>query len=340
MALLHRLTPARRERCPLPGSVSEFPLPESVSEFPLLGSVPHVPATDRSLGAALSSTTALGTVSEVEARQRPPKSLVPGTCDPKSGSLQAIRPRPPTPQRAVTWHMAPGFVAAVVLGGGVMGTIAAYRTSHVAPWPAGPIGHLLDASMAGPPWLVGLSWALAIAAVVVAHEAGHALTARWVGGRDVRVHLAGLHGRTSYTLDDPWSGRRALVIAAGALAPGIFVPLVLVPHAQAFAVVGSVLLLTNVLPVPVSDGGHLIALLLHRTSASGIRGQRRAGLVELAGLEVLMLGGLMWGYAWLAGLLVPVMALAIAVEIRQRRAGQPSPDPAPAFGPRSGGPAS
>lgn len=111
-----------------------------------------------------------------------------------------------------TWHMTPGFVAVVVLGGGVIGAIAAYSPLHNAPWPAGPIGHLLDASMAGPPWLVGLSWALGIAVT--------------------------------------------------------------------------------------------------------------------------------WGFGWLAGMLVPVMALAIAAEIRQRRAGQPSPDPPPAFGPRSGGPAS
>ena len=223
----------------------------------------------------------------------------------------------------VTWHVAPAFLATVALGGITMGAIASCRVPHAAPWPAGLIGHVLDASMTGPAWLVGLVWALAIAAVVVAHEAGHALSARCVGGSDVCVHLAGLHGRTSYTLDDPWSGRRALVIAAGALAPGVFVPLVLVSHLGAFAVVGSVLLLANVVPVPVSDGGHLVALLVHRTSAGGARGQRRLALVEMVGLGVVMLMAVTWGFGWLAWLLAPMMMLAVGVEIRQRMASRP-----------------
>jgi hypothetical protein len=219
--------------------------------------------------------------------------------------------------------MAPAFLGTVALGGVVMGAIASCRVPHAAPWPAGLIGHVLDASMTGPAWLVGLVWALAIAVVVVAHEAGHALTARCVGGSDVCVHLAGLHGRTSYTLDDPWSGRRALVIAAGALGPGVFVPLVLVSHLEAVGVVGSVLLLANVVPVPVSDGGHLVALLVHRTSAGGARGQRYLALLELAMLGALILSAGMGGYWWLAGLLAPVMALAIAIEIRQRMVSRP-----------------
>lgn len=224
----------------------------------------------------------------------------------------------PAPHARVTWHIAPAFPATVALGGAIMGSIAAYRTPHAAPWPAGLIGHVLDASMAGPAWLVGLVWALAVAAVVVTHEAGHAFTARRVGGYGVSVHLAGLHGRTNYSLDNPWSGRRALVIAAGMLAPGIFVPLVLVSHLKAFGVVGSVLLLANVVPVPVSDGGHLVALLVHRTSAGGARGQRYLALVELAVLGALTLGAGMGGYWWLAGLLAPGMALAIVIEIRRR----------------------
>ena len=229
-----------------------------------------------------------------------------------------IHPGQPASQEQVTWHMAPAFLATVVLGGAIMGTIAAYRTPHAVPWPAGLLGHVLDASMAGPAWLVGLSWALTIAVVMAAHEAGHAYTARWIGGSDVSVHLAGLHGRTSYSLDDPWSARRAMVIAAGMLAPGVFVPLAFVSHLEAFGVVGSVLLLANVVPVPVSDGGHLVALLVHRTSAGGARGQRQVALVELAVLGALILGAGMGGYWWLAGLLAPVMALAIVIEIRRQ----------------------
>lgn len=229
-----------------------------------------------------------------------------------------LHPGQPTTHGRVTWHMAPAFPVTVALGGAIMGTIAAYRTPHAAPWPAGMIGHVLDASMTGPAWLVGLVWALAVAAVVVTHEAGHALTASRVGGSDVSVHLAGLHGRTSYTLDDPWSGRRAMVIATGMLTPGIFVPLVLVSHLEAFGVVGSVLLLANIVPVPVSDGGHLVALLVHRMGAGGAQGQRHLALVELAVLGALILSAGMGGYWWLAGLLAPVMALAIVIEIRRQ----------------------
>lgn len=313
-------------------ATSHRPTPPPPRHYGVSESRSGPPGADRRAGAAPWSPTVLATVDEVEPQLRPTSSGIPDRTEPRPRRHPAVPTRRPRSSReAVSWHVAPAFVIAVALGGIVMGTIAAFRPPHAAPWPAGPIGHLLGASMAGPAWWVGLSWAAAILVVVVAHEAGHAFTATRVGGRDVRVDLAGMHGRTSYSLDDPWSGRRALVIAAGALAPSVFVPLLLVHHAQAFGVVGSVLLLTNVLPLPISDGGHLLALLLHRATSGGARTQRRAGLVELLVLEVLMLGAISWGFGWLAGLLAPVVAMAIAIELRHGLAGPSLPDPAPVY---------
>lgn len=229
------------------------------------------------------------------------------------------------PKARIRWRVTGSFVVTVGAWGMGMGSLSALvadRRLSASPAAA----HVVSSALGGPPAVVGAIWALGLVVALFLHEVGHAVAARQVGSPEVAVVFHGLHGRTSYSLDDPWSGRRALVVAAGALAPVLLVPMAWVSHLLPLAIVGGLLVSLNLLPIPVSDGGHLLAVAMHRllpTEATA------ATVTEVACVGILATGFILgstmaiYGLSLLCGV---GLELTAVVTVRGRKA-QPVLDP-------------
>ncbi|HZU80567.1 MAG TPA: hypothetical protein VE991_11675, partial [Acidimicrobiales bacterium] len=180
-----------------------------------------------------------------------------------TATVEAPAPAAEVAQAPIRWRVTGAFFTTISVWGAAMGLLSA-ATAH-RPFSASPaVAALAQKALAGPPLLAAAVWALALALALTVHEAGHALMARRVGSPEVEVVLGGLHGRTAYSLDDPWSLRRVLVVLSGALAPAILLPFAWAPHLMPVAVVGALLVGINLIPMPMSDGGHLLAVAIHR----------------------------------------------------------------------------
>lgn len=183
----------------------------------------------------------------------------------------------------------------------------------------GGVGELgsgfVASSLVGPLWVVGLLWASALVVALFVHEAGHAVAASRLGALEVKVVLAGLHGRTSYEIDDPWSRQRALIVAAGALAPTMLVPLALVRGGAVFALVGTMLVAVNLLPAPMSDGGHLLAVATHRLVRDPERADALALWLGLSVLGLALVVAVVCQLGWLFVLSAPVFVLGFGVVV-------------------------
>ncbi|GEM_PF-4677044 len=204
--------------------------------------------------------------------------------------------------------MTAGFPLTVAGWGAAFGALSVAANGRGGRPAAGGSGwELVVRTLGGPAWEVAVAWALALVVALVLHEAGHAVAARWAGSPRVEVTLAGLHGRTAYELADPWSARRAVVVASGALAPLLLMPLVAVPRLQPCAVVGGLLTALNVLPVPTSDGGHLVTLAVHRLGPPSAHTERLGRWLSFAISSVVVLATA----ACHAGALTAVVGVAL-----------------------------
>lgn len=212
-----------------------------------------------------------------------------------------------------------GFAASMAVWGLAFAALA-QLVQHRPGGVASVRSSVLVPTLQGSPARVGCTWAVALAAAMVVHEFGHAAAARRVGATDISVELRAAFGRTCYVLDDPWSWRRVVVVAAGALAPAMFTPLALVPSWRPVAIVGGALALINLVPVPVSDGGHLVAIAVIRILGDEARAEAVATAVDLTFLGVAFVAALALRSAWLFALAGPLLVVALVVVLTRMRA--------------------
>jgi Zn-dependent protease len=237
----------------------------------------------------------------------------------------AALPTPPAPTPAamapVAVRVTAGFAASMAAWGLAFATLAQV-VQHRPGGLASIRSSVLVPTLQGSPARVGCTWAVALAAAMVVHEFGHAAAARRVGARNISVELRAAFGRTSYVLDDPWSWRRVVVVAAGALAPAMFAPLAFVPSWRPVAIVGVALALVNLVPVPVSDGGHLVAIAVTRILGDDARAERVATVVDLTLLGLAFVASLALRSVWLFAVAAPLLVVALVVVLTRVRASQ------------------
>lgn len=173
---------------------------------------------------------------------------------------------------------------------------------------------------------------LALFAIVLAHEFGHSLACRSVGGRADRILLWPLGG-VAFVQPPPRPGALLWSIAAGPLVnlvlllvtaiPAAFVMLSTVSHdvhhfVVALFAINVVLLLFNLLPIYPLDGGQILQALLWFVIGRS-RSLMVVSIIGLAGSAALFVYALTAGNYWLVAIAVFV-ALRAAAGLRAARA--------------------
>lgn len=192
-------------------------------------------------------------------------------------------------------------------------------------------------------WAVGLTYAALMFVVVLLHEFGHVIAARKTGGSADEIILSPIGGLAAAT---PGPGHAAQIITAGGgllvnliicglLFPGLYapetLPRVLLPvvpvaelHPESLGI--ELMLLTfhaswwllviNLLPVIPFDGGQMLqaALAMRLPAERVFRGMIVAGFATAIAL---MLGGLIWNWAWLAILGAFVLAVNLMQSMQE-----------------------
>ena len=173
------------------------------------------------------------------------------------------------------------------------------------------------------PFLAGIGWivsdghllvipifVLAMTLALLAHEFGHALVGRWLGGRGPEIYLVFFGGLCAFRHASFTRWREMGMVAAGPLVNlllGGLVFLLLYPDLNAgrawwagaflnwFIVVNLFLGILNLIPVLPLDGGHILRLLvghhrLHWVSFAGIFVSVAVILLALQLRDYLLLG--------------------------------------------------
>ena len=186
-----------------------------------------------------------------------------------------------------------------------------------------------------------VAWTVAAFVAVLAHELGHALTARAFGVRQIAVTLFALGGVTTYPAEPRLSPRRQFAVSAAGSAVGLLLggaaffagragmldpaDRLVVVFATSLVWVGAVLGLLNWLPIRPLDGGQMLtsALELVTTPVRAFRIATAVSVVVGGAAAVL-------AFLWLSPLagffvvLITVMGLR-APAPRAGPARQPSP---------------
>ncbi len=173
---------------------------------------------------------------------------------------------------------------------------------------------------------VGVGFALALAASIVTHEAGHALVGTLVGLEPVAIQGLWLGGATVYRRSANHPRQKALSAASGPAANLLVAaasaglasacpssPVGLVALAVAGLNAGYALL--NLVPAYPQDGGHLLHSLLWWALDDEARGLRRAGQIGLVLAAVVMVVGVTVGVQWalLTGALLISQSIFLAL---------------------------
>jgi Zn-dependent protease len=153
---------------------------------------------------------------------------------------------------------------------------------------------------------------LALFAIVLTHEFGHALACRSVGGKAERIILWPLGG-VAFVEPPPRPGAVLWSIAAGPLVNVVLLPVVIAP-AIALNLMGSKgdlshffvalsaidlgLLIFNIMPFYPLDGGQILRALLW-FFVGPVKSLRVACFIGLCGAGALLVGALFAGSTWL-----------------------------------------
>lgn len=163
--------------------------------------------------------------------------------------------------------------------------------------------------------VAGLVWTAIVTVSVIAHELGHALTARPAGG-EPRIDLFGIAGLTRWNAAHAGRGRRVVVSVSG-VAAGVALGLVswLVRDAvdpEPFSLLDSALEaavyanlswgLLNLLPMLPLDGGHVVRALM--PGKDDLTRDKRTAVVSLVAAAVIAVAAVVAGYPIAAALVV------------------------------------
>ncbi len=187
------------------------------------------------------------------------------------------------------------------------------------------------------------SWTAAAFVSIVAHELGHALVARSLGGAGISVTLYALGGLTSYHHGRPFThGKSFLVSAAGSavgialggavyglIRAGVFdgVPYELGVFIDSLVFTSLIWGALNWIPIVPLDGGHMVKHLI------SIVNPERAPLIAqvITWLAVAVLAPLAWAKGYRFGALIVVFFAAVGLrEYRQQSTPRQPPPPSPA----------